>query len=205
MSVKTKQQNIWNLPNALTILRLCLVPVYGVVFFLGHKYPALIIFLTASLTDMLDGIIARRCNLVTDFGKLMDPLADKIMVLAAMLSMTVGNPPAISPVIPWPAVAVVLVKEGVMVWGGLALYRHGIVTFSSLIGKTAHTFFIAGLIASYFHDEIKAALPGWSITPDLLLVWAAVVLTLCAMVYYIMLGLRRARDAGVLKRPFSKT
>ena len=204
MPVKTNQQNIWNLPNALTIIRLCLVPVYGVVFFLGHKYPALIIFLTASLTDMLDGIIARRCNLITDFGKLMDPLADKIMVLAAMISMTIGNPPAISPVIPWPAVAVVLVKELVMVFGGLALYKHGIVTFSSLIGKAAHTLFIAGLIASYFHDELAAALPGFSITPDLLLVWVAVALTLCAMVYYIMLGLRRAKDAGVLKSSSSK-
>ena len=204
MPVKTNQQNIWNLPNALTILRLCLVPVYGVVFFLGHKSPALILFLTASLTDMLDGIIARRCNLITDFGKLMDPLADKIMILAAMISMTIGNPPAISPVIPWPAVAVVLVKEIVMVLGGLALYKHGIVTFSSLIGKAAHTLFIAGLIASYFHDELAAALPDLFLTPDLLLIWVAVVLTLCAMVYYIMLGLRRARDAGVLGSSSSK-
>ena len=204
MPVKTNQQNIWNLPNALTILRLCLVPVYGVVFFLGHKYPALILFLTASLTDMLDGIIARRCNLITDFGTLMDPLADKIMILAAMISMTIGNPPAISPVIPWPAVAVVLVKEIVMVLGGLALYKHGIVTFSSLIGKAAHTLFIAGLIASYFHDELAAALPDLFLTPDLLLIWVAVALTLCAMVYYIMLGLRRARDAGVLGSSSSK-
>lgn len=78
-----------NLPNKLTILRVCLVPFF--VFFLlasfvPHGYLlALVLFCAASYTDHLDGKIARRDNLVTNFGKLMDPLADKIMVMAALI------------------------------------------------------------------------------------------------------------------------
>ena len=80
-----------NLPNKLTVLRVILVPFF-VLFLLGADYMgpfspyiALIIFIVASLTDMLDGKIARKYNLITNFGKFMDPLADKVLVLAAML------------------------------------------------------------------------------------------------------------------------
>lgn len=77
-----------NLPNKLTLLRIILTPVFmGVLYwgFPGADYVALAIFIIASLTDMLDGKIARKYNLVTDFGKFADPLADKILVTAAML------------------------------------------------------------------------------------------------------------------------
>lgn len=78
-----------NLPNKLTVLRICLVPVF-VFFMLVEWVPlrflwALIIFCVASYTDHLDGKIARRDNLITNFGKLMDPLADKILVMAALI------------------------------------------------------------------------------------------------------------------------
>ena len=77
-----------NLPNKLTLLRIILIPVFmGVLYwgFPGADYVALAIFVIASLTDMLDGKIARKYNLVTDFGKFADPLADKMLVTAAML------------------------------------------------------------------------------------------------------------------------
>lgn len=77
-----------NLPNKLTLLRIILIPVFMVVLywgFSGAAYVALVIFIVASLTDMLDGKIARARNLVTDFGKFADPLADKMLVTAAML------------------------------------------------------------------------------------------------------------------------
>ena len=77
------RQNM-NVPNVLTLIRLLLVPVYIALFAMGDRYAALTVFLLASLTDMLDGQIARKYGLVTDFGKLMDPLADKIMVVTAM-------------------------------------------------------------------------------------------------------------------------
>ena len=73
--------------NKLTILRIALVPVFLAVLcwgFPGARWVALAIFILASLTDLLDGYIARRCNQVTNFGKFMDPLADKMLVLSAM-------------------------------------------------------------------------------------------------------------------------
>ena len=76
-----------NLPNKLTLLRVILIPVYLVLWHLdfpGNNYAALAVFVVASLTDFLDGYIARKHNLVTDFGKFMDPLADKMLVLTAM-------------------------------------------------------------------------------------------------------------------------
>ena len=77
-----------NLPNKLTMLRIILAPVFLAVLywgFPGADYAALAIFIIASLTDLLDGKIARKYNLVTDFGKFADPLADKILVVAALL------------------------------------------------------------------------------------------------------------------------
>ena len=78
-----------NLPNKLTVLRMCLVPIIIVVLLLPVNIATNIIgafiFLAASLTDLLDGKIARKQGLVTDFGKFMDPLADKFMVIAAMM------------------------------------------------------------------------------------------------------------------------
>ncbi len=77
-----------NLPNKLTLLRLCLVPIFVVVMMVSSALWAsivgLVLFIGASLTDMLDGKIARKYNLITDFGKFMDPLADKFMVIGAM-------------------------------------------------------------------------------------------------------------------------
>lgn len=80
-----------NLPNKLTIVRMLLIPVF-VVFMLCDitaydKWIALVIFVAASLTDMLDGKIARKYNLITDFGKFMDPLADKLLVCSAMICL----------------------------------------------------------------------------------------------------------------------
>ncbi len=74
-----------NLPNKLTVLRMILVPVFMAVLLLWNRWVALGIFIVASLTDFIDGKIARSRNLVTDFGKFMDPLADKLLVISAMV------------------------------------------------------------------------------------------------------------------------
>ena len=77
-----------NLPNKLTLLRIVLVPVFVVVLYLNFPYNnlvALAVFILASLTDLLDGKIARKYHLITDFGKFMDPIADKLLVTAALL------------------------------------------------------------------------------------------------------------------------
>ena len=97
-----------NTANKLTMLRVALIPVYLVVLywgFPGAAYAALAIFIIASLTDFVDGYIARHYNQTTDFGKFMDPLADKCLVVAAMLwFVEIGQMPA------W-ALLIVLVRE----------------------------------------------------------------------------------------------
>ena len=97
-----------NLPNKLTMLRILLIPVFMVVLywdFPGATWVAVAIFIVASFTDLLDGKIARKYNLVTDFGKFADPLADKMLVTAALLwFVEIGQMPA------W-ALLIVLVRE----------------------------------------------------------------------------------------------
>ena len=97
-----------NLPNKLTMSRIILIPVFMAVLYMGFPgsdYIALAIFIIASLTDLLDGKIARKYNLITDFGKFADPLADKILVTAAMLwFVEVGRMPA------W-ALMIVILRE----------------------------------------------------------------------------------------------
>ena len=74
-----------NLPNKLTLLRMALVPVYLVLLAVGLDWPALIVFAVASITDLLDGKIARKHGLVTNFGKFMDPIADKMLTHTAFI------------------------------------------------------------------------------------------------------------------------
>ena len=80
-----------NLANKLTMLRVVMIPAFLLVLFLApepmNRYIAVIIFIVASLTDMLDGKIARKYNMVSNFGKFMDPLADKLLVMSALVSM----------------------------------------------------------------------------------------------------------------------
>ena len=177
-------------PNVLSLFRLLLVPVYVVLFVKGRKYMALAAFAIASLTDLLDGIIARKYNLITDLGKLLDPVADKLMVLTALFSMAIGNK-AIPPVMPWAAVITVLFKEVLLMIGGLLMLNRGIVVHSAFVGKTAQVVFVCGLVACFFHDQLAALCAGWFMTPDLMLVWLGVALTLIAFVVYVERSLRQ--------------
>ena len=91
--------------NKITVFRILLVPVFLVLCYSGKQIPALIVFLLASLSDLADGYIARHYNQISDFGKFMDPLADKILVMAAMCYFVeVGRMPG------W-ALAIVLLRE----------------------------------------------------------------------------------------------
>lgn len=182
-----------NVPNVLTLIRLLLVPVYVAFFAVGRKYLALITFMVASFTDYLDGQIARRYNLITDFGKLMDPLADKIMVLTAMFSMVFGNQhiPGVIPLVP---VLILFVKEVYMVHGSYRMLRKGLVVHSQMSGKVAHCAFILGLVLSYFHDRIAALTPNWPMSLDIILIWVAVAIALYAMVFYTRDSIRKVRE-----------
>ena len=184
--------NVWTIPNILTMIRLVLVPVFVVLFFSGFRKAALAVFVAASLTDMLDGYLARKLNQITDFGKLFDPLADKLMVLTAMVCQAVAG------VFPWEAIIIVACKELYMVLGGMFMLKRGIVVYSNLIGKAAQVCFIASLILAFFHDDFDAAgtrLLG--LTPDILLLWITVALSIIAMVVYTVGALRKIKHPEV--------
>ena len=175
--------NVWNIPNALTMLRLVLIPVFVIVFFNTprdqDKVAAFIIFAVASITDMFDGMLARKLNQITDFGKLFDPLADKVMVITAMVCQ------AIIGVFPWVAIVIVAAKELVMLFGGMFMLSRGVVVYSNYWGKTAQVFFIASLILSFFHPSLAAGnVCVFGLTIDILLLWITVALAIAALVVY---------------------
>jgi len=106
-----------NLPNKLTLLRICLIPLCLLLWALGQPIPAAIVFVVAAVTDFFDGYIARKQNIVTVFGKFADPVADKVLVLTAMVFLCAdGHLPA------W-AVSIVAARE--LLVDGLRLVAAG--------------------------------------------------------------------------------
>ena len=166
--------NVWNVPNALTILRLILIPVFVYLFWKVDRKAALVVFIIASLTDMLDGMLARKLNQITDFGKLFDPLADKLMVLTALICQGLAG------VFPWSAIIIVCCKELVMFLGGVFMLSRDVVVYANYFGKTAQVCFIVSLVLSFFHDELAA----WGTQLDIILLWVTVGLALLALAVY---------------------
>ena len=171
--------NVWNIPNVLTMIRMILIPVFAVLFFNNLKMAALAVFCAASFTDFLDGYLARKLNQITDFGKLFDPLADKLMVLTAMICQTFWGP------LPLVAVLIVALKELVMVFGGMFMLSRNVVVYSNYYGKAAQVGFIAALILSFFHDRFEeGGVKLLGMTPDILVLWITVALAIVAMGVY---------------------
>ena len=181
--------NVWTIPNVLTIIRILLIPVFVVLFFQGRKIASLCVFCAASLTDMLDGYLARKLNQITDFGKLFDPLADKLMVLTAMVCQTFWGP------LPLIAVIIVAAKELMMVLGGVFMLSRNVVVYSNYFGKAAQVGFIASLILSFFHDRfLEGNITLWGMTSDILILWITVALAIVAMVVYAAGAARTIRE-----------
>ncbi len=166
--------DIWNVPNVLTMLRMALIPVFVALFAAGHAKWALAVFIIASLTDLLDGYIARKYQLITNFGKLMDPLADKLMVCTALICQGVAG------VIPWWAILVVMAKEVLMVIGGVFMLKNDVVVYSNMLGKVAMCAFVAALVLSFFHAEFAAL----GCPMDTIILYIAVALTIAAFLDY---------------------
>ena len=173
-----------NLPNKLTILRVILIPFF--VFFLispffdGYgNYIALAIFIIASLTDMADGKIARKYNLVTNFGKFMDPLADKLLVCSAMICLVDLK------LIPVWVVLIIIAREFIISGFRLVASDNGIV-----IGKFKTTFQMLMVIVIIFNINLQL---GWLNILGTILIYVALVLTVVSLIDYI------AKNKDVLK------
>lgn len=156
-----------NTPNKITVARIILVPVFMLLLYFGQTYWALAVYIIACLSDLVDGRIARKYNLVTDFGKFMDPLADKMLVLAAMCYFVeVGLMPG------W-VVAVVLLREFGVSGLRLLAVEQGIVIAAAWSGKikTGVTMVALGLLI--------LATESWFPAPDVIAVicWLLILIT----------------------------
>lgn len=167
-----------NLPNKLTTLRVILIPFF--VFFMlvemGHvgDYIALALFCFASFTDFLDGYLARKNHLVTNFGKFMDPLADKLLVCSAAICLIeMGRLPA------W-VVVILIAREFIISGFRLIASDNGVVIAASIWGKFKTTCQMLMTIALIIHLDH----PAWAIL-ETVLVWASVLLTILSLVDYI--------------------
>ena len=168
-----------NLPNKLTILRTLMIPVF--LFFLltdcagdYSKWIAVVVFILASLTDFLDGHIARKYNLVTNFGKFMDPLADKLLVCSAMIAL-VGMHRLSS------IVAIIIIAREFIISGfRLIASDNGIVIAASYWGKFKTTFQMLMVIVLILNfDNCYFQLLGTVLT------YIALVLTVVSLIDYL--------------------
>lgn len=167
-----RKEKALNIPNTLTAIRIALLPAVVWRFRAGDSKGALIIYLIAMLTDAVDGIIARRCNQVTALGKLLDPVADKLSLLT-LLGLFVADGQ-----IPLWVLAIILLKEAMLIVGGAVALRRGIVVYALPIGKVTTVTFISSIIARFLALRMLAdALMGISIVLSMTaLVWYSVVL-----------------------------
>jgi CDP-diacylglycerol--glycerol-3-phosphate 3-phosphatidyltransferase len=175
-----------NLPNKLTILRVIMIPffVLALLYDGGEnqtlRYVAAAIFIIASLTDMLDGKIARKYNLVTNFGKFMDPLADKLLVCSALICLVeLKELPA------W-MVIVIISREFIISGFRLVASDNGVVIAASYWGKFKTTFQMIAVVL------LILGIPALSMVTTAV-VWIALVLTVISLVDYI------AKNVNVLK------
>ena len=165
-----------NLPNKLTLLRVCLIPFFVIflladIFGAADDWIALAIFIIASLTDMLDGKIARKYNLVTNFGKLMDPLADKLLVSAALICLT-----AMDRLAAW-IVIVIISREFIISGLRQIASDNGIVIAASYWGKYKTTFQIIMICLLIANMSVLTVVTT-------IVTWVAVALTIISMVDY---------------------
>ncbi len=179
-----------NLPNKLTVLRIILTPFYlaaMLIDFKGHYFVAAAIFVIASLTDMLDGKIARKRNLITNFGKLCDPLADKMLTTAALLAFMELDLCNI-----W-IVMIVLTREFLVTSFRLVASSQGVVIAAGVWGKlktvSQMVFSILIMLAIPFVEMYVLSYATFSLVSNILLGITAV-LTVVSGVKYIVDGVK---------------
>jgi CDP-diacylglycerol---glycerol-3-phosphate 3-phosphatidyltransferase len=178
--------SVVNVANLLTGLRIVLVPVFLVALFTGdgHETPwrvvAFVVFAAAVITDRLDGEIARAYGMVTEFGKLADPIADKALIGAALIGLSLLGD------LPWWVTVLILVREVAVTLLRLAVLRRGVIP-ASRGGKLKTT--VQAMAIGLFVLPLSGA---W-LTGAWVLMWAAVVLTVLTGLDYLLSAVRNVR------------
>jgi CDP-diacylglycerol--glycerol-3-phosphate 3-phosphatidyltransferase len=170
-------------PNALTILRLALIPVFVALLIPadgGESWPAAIVFAVAGITDQIDGWLARRWHVESEFGRVADPLADRLMIDAAVIILV-----AVHHRLPWVALALILARDALLIGGYKVIMPRGYELSVNFLGKAATWLLYASLAIVMVTPE-GTDWPLW-------IFWSAVGLALAAGVLYLRSALEVMR------------
>ena len=173
MATRAVPAPLAHLPNALTVVRLLLIPLFVVLGMAAggeQSWAAGAVFGAAGITDQIDGWLARRWRVESDFGRFVDPLADRLMIDAAVILLWYYDR------LPWPALALVLIRDGVLLLGTPAAMRRGYEFSVSTLGKAA-TWLLYAALAAIIVTEPGTDWPLW-------LFWGGVALALAAGILY---------------------
>ena len=177
------QASSWNIPNALTVLRILMVPLFGWLLLAhggqeaGWRWWATVVFVIATATDWVDGFLARRDGLITDFGKLMDPIADKALMGTALIGLSVLD------LLPWWITVVILVREVGITLMRFVVIRRGVIP-ASRGGKLKTVLQALGLTL------MVAPLGGVLGALGLWIMYAALVVTVVTGIDYVLQAVR---------------
>jgi cardiolipin synthase len=173
---------LFNVPNTLTMIRILMIPLFVYVFFIPVQYNmiyAASIYVLAAITDILDGHIARKYNLITDFGKLFDPLADKLLQLVAVACLVWAS------VLPVWFFAFYILKELLQVFGGFILLKKGTVVSSDIFGKLASVLFYISTVVFILFGNMSYILK------NTIMITVVAFSLLAAVNYIIKFGLKK--------------
>lgn len=166
-----------HIPNILTIIRFLLIPLIVYFIFTNQFIMAFVFFTISGITDVADGFIARKFNLVSNFGKLMDPLADKLTQISTLASLVIAN------IIPIWILVIVLIKEFIMIVGASFLYGKDVVVYSKWYGKLATVLFYVAIVLSLILRQFN--IEGFWKNLDLICYSIALIATVFALVMYV--------------------
>jgi CDP-diacylglycerol--glycerol-3-phosphate 3-phosphatidyltransferase len=189
MGARAVPAPIAQLPNALTIARFALVPVFVVLLARGddgHSWPAAIVFAIAAVTDQVDGWLARRLRVESQFGKYADPLADRLMIDVAVVMLFIEDR------LPWPALVIIVGRDLLLVLGTRFVVPRGYEFTVSFLGKLATWILYAGI-------GLVIATPSGTDWP-LVIFWIGVGLAVAAAASYAAAVWRTVRPPAVSQR-----
>jgi CDP-diacylglycerol---glycerol-3-phosphate 3-phosphatidyltransferase len=182
MAARGVSARLARLPNALTVFRLALLPLFVALLLAADGYGSYVVagvFALAGATDQLDGWLARRWRVESEFGKYADPLADRLMIAAAVVLLWLDGR------LPWPALAVVAARDGALLLAYPAVRNRGYDFEVNFLGKAATWLLYASLVAVIASDD-GTAWPLW-------LFWTGVALALVAAIGYAVKAWREVR------------
>lgn len=169
-----------NIPNIITVLRFVLIPIFGYFLITGQYLIGVVLFIIAGFTDVLDGLIARRFNMVTSWGKFADPIADKLMQVTALVVL------AMKGIIPLAIIVIVVAKEGLIAIGSILLYeKDDIVVTANWYGKMATVVFYLAIVMAIIFRINNLVSPFADILVNTFMV-VAVLSSLFALLMYFL-------------------